>query len=88
MEEKRRRKEEARCRNKGTFLPHLRAIRTSRHLSQERLSKRSDVSRETVYRLEGDKRGELPDTVWKFARSLGVSPQELVHGRRHTWWWG
>jgi transcriptional regulator with XRE-family HTH domain len=67
-------------------LPHLRAIRKSRMLSQERLSALSGVSRESIYRLEGGKRGAMPDTLCKLALALGVDPEELVYGRRYTWW--
>jgi transcriptional regulator with XRE-family HTH domain len=55
-------------------------------LTQERLSKLSGVSRTSIYRLEGGRRGALPGTVWNLALALGVSPEELVHGQRHTWW--
>jgi transcriptional regulator with XRE-family HTH domain len=67
-------------------LPHLGAIRRRRHLTQERLSALSGVSRETIYRLEGGERAAHPRTVWKLALALGVSPEELVHGERYTWW--
>jgi transcriptional regulator with XRE-family HTH domain len=67
-------------------LPHLRAIRKSRMLSQERLSALSGVSRESIYRLESGRRGAMPDTLWRLALALGVDPEELVHGWRHTRW--
>lgn len=72
-------------RSRGTRLPHLRSIREGRCLTQEQLSALSGVSRESVYRLEGGKRGAMPDTMWKLAMILGVSPAELVHERHHTW---
>jgi hypothetical protein len=28
----------------------------------------------------------MPDTMGKLALALGVRPEELVHGERHTWW--
>jgi transcriptional regulator with XRE-family HTH domain len=84
VSEKRRRNEGASRRRRGTFLPHLRAIRTSRHLSQEHLSALSGVSRESIYRLEGGKRGAMPDTLLKLARALWVSPEDLIYGR--PWW--
>jgi len=85
MYEKRRRKEEAPRRKKGTYLPHLRAIRKSRMLTQERLSALSGVSRESIYRLEGGRRGAMPDTVWKLALALYVSPEDLIYYTR-PWW--
>jgi transcriptional regulator with XRE-family HTH domain len=86
VQERRRSKEGTARRRRGTCLPHLRTIRTSRMLTQERLSKLSGVSRESIYRLEGGRRGALPDTLWKLALTLGVSPEELTYGQHHTWW--
>jgi DNA-binding XRE family transcriptional regulator len=86
VQEQGRSKEGIARRRKGTCLPHLKVIRRNRHLTQERLSALSGVSRESIYRLEGDKRGAMPDTMWKLALALGVRPEELVHGERHTWW--
>ena len=71
---------------KGTRLPYLRAIRRSRYLTQEQLSEFSRVARTSIYRLEGGERGAHCRTMWKLARALGVSLEELVHGERHTWW--
>jgi transcriptional regulator with XRE-family HTH domain len=84
MNEKRRSKEGTARRKKGTCLPHLRAIRRSRYLTQERLSALSGVSRESIYRLEGGRRGAMPDTMRKLARALWVSPEDLIYG--HPWW--
>jgi transcriptional regulator with XRE-family HTH domain len=81
-----RSEEETSRRRKGTRSAHLRAIRERRFLTQERLSALSGVSRTTVYRLEGGDRGAHARTVWKLALDLGVSPEELVLGERHTWW--
>jgi transcriptional regulator with XRE-family HTH domain len=85
MNEKRRRKEGTARRKKGTCLPHLRAVRKSRMLTQERLSALSGVSRESIYRLEGGERGAMPDTLWKLALALRTSPEDLIYAR--PWWW-
>jgi transcriptional regulator with XRE-family HTH domain len=86
MNDKHPSKQGASRRKKGTYLPYFADLRRTRGLTQERLSALSGVSRESIYRLEGGKRGAMPDTLWKLALALGVSPEELVHGRRHTWW--
>jgi transcriptional regulator with XRE-family HTH domain len=86
VEERRPSEEGASRRRKGTRLPHLGAIRRRRHLTQERLSALSGVSRETIYRLEGGERAAHSRTAWKLALALGVSPEELVHGERHRVW--
>jgi DNA-binding XRE family transcriptional regulator len=78
--------EETPRRMRGARLPHLRSIRERRFLRQERLSALSGVSRTTVYRLEGGQRGAQARTAWRLALALGVSPEELVHGERHTRW--
>jgi transcriptional regulator with XRE-family HTH domain len=73
-------------RKRGVRLLHLRSIRLSRNLTQEELGVLSRVSRESVYRLEGSRRGAMPGTVWRLASALGVQPDELVDGERRTWW--
>ena len=84
MDETRRRKEEAPRRKKGTYLPYLADLRRTRGLTQERLSALSGVSRESIYRLEGGRRGAMPDTLGKLARALWVDPEDLIYG--HPWW--
>lgn len=86
MAEKRNGAEGTEQRVRGTRLPHLRSIREDRFLTQERLSALSGVARTTIYRIEGGRRGAMPGTLWKLSLALGVSPEELVRGRRHTWW--
>ena len=81
MRKKRRSNEGPSRRNKGTRLTYLRAIRRGKWLSQQQLSVLSGVSRESIYRLEAGKRGAMPNTVWKLARALWVSPEDLVYGR-------
>jgi len=84
MNEKRRSKKGTARRRRGTYLPYLADLRRTRGLTQERLSALSGVSRESIYRLEGGRRGALPDTMWKLALALRVSPEDLIYGR--PWW--
>lgn len=84
MKEPRRSNEVTPHKVRGTRLPHLRAIRERRFLTQERLSELSRVSRTTIYRLEGGERGAREGTVSELARAFGVLPDELVYGERHT----
>jgi transcriptional regulator with XRE-family HTH domain len=60
-------------------LPGLRAIRLSQALTQRELSKLSGLSRETIYRLEGDWRTAHPRTVRRLAAALGVPLGDLMY---------
>jgi transcriptional regulator with XRE-family HTH domain len=82
MNEARYKEEGARCPNRGTLLPALRALRQSKGLSQQDLSELAEVSAGTVYRLEHELRGAYPQTIRKLAAALGVSPVELVQEPR------
>jgi transcriptional regulator with XRE-family HTH domain len=84
MNEKRRSKEGTPRRKKGTYLPYLADLRRTRGLTQERLSALSGVSRESIYRLESGRRGAMPDTMWKLALALCISPEDLIYER--PWW--
>ena len=84
MQKRRYSKEGTARRKKGTYLPYLADLRRTRGLTQDRLSVLSGVSRESIYRLEGGKRGAMPDTLGKLARALWVSPEDLIYGR--PWW--
>jgi transcriptional regulator with XRE-family HTH domain len=84
VQERRRSKEGTARRRRGSYLPYLADLRRTRGLTQERLSALSGVSRESIYRLEGRRRGAMPDTLWKLARALWVSPEDLIFGR--PWW--
>ena len=79
--------EETARRSKGTRLPYLKDFRTGRFLTQEQLSKMSGVARTTIYRLEGGERAAHSRTAWMLAMALGVSLEELVHGRDRAWWY-
>jgi transcriptional regulator with XRE-family HTH domain len=84
VQERRRSKEGTAHRRRGAYLPYLASLRRTRGLTQERLSALSGVSRESIYRLEGGRRGAMPDTLCKLARALWVSPEDLIYGR--PWW--
>ncbi|MDP9439181.1 MAG: helix-turn-helix domain-containing protein [Actinomycetota bacterium] len=77
-----RKEDRERCTSRGILLPSLREIRRSRGLSQRELAGLAGVSTGTVYRLENQLRGAYPVTMRKLASALGVSPPELVRGRR------
>jgi transcriptional regulator with XRE-family HTH domain len=85
MKDKHPSKQRPSRRKKGTYLPYLADLRRTRGLTQEHLSALSGVSRESIYRLEGGKRGALPDTLWKLALALCVSPEDLIYYAR-PWW--
>ena len=59
-------------------LPRLKEIRIRRALSQRELSKRADVSRVTIVRLEAGGEDPFPSTVRKLADALNVEPDELM----------
>jgi transcriptional regulator with XRE-family HTH domain len=69
-------------RYRGILLPHLKEVRQSKGLSQRELGELARVSSGTVYRVENGLRGAYAGTVKKLATALGVSPEELVHGKR------
>ena len=60
----------------------LRAARQKAGLTQNELAKLAGVGRGTVYRLETLERGGYPRTLRRLARALGVTPAQLVGGRR------
>lgn len=63
---------------KGTILPHVRAWRERRWLTQERLKARSGLTLATIQRVE---RGEpvSSTTAHKLAEALGVTPDQLAY---------
>ncbi len=83
MNEVRRKEDRQQCANRSTHLPSLRAVRQSRGLTQRELGVLAGVSRGTVQRLETGARGAYAVTLRKLAAALGVTPSELVLGRRH-----
>ena len=77
MKEQHGRKEGVSCGHKGVPLLGLKALRRSKGLSQRDLSEISGVARETIYRLEGARRGAYPRTVRRLAYALRATPEEL-----------
>lgn len=61
-------------------LPHLRGLRQRAILSQEQLSERSGVARDTISKLETGRRKAYPTTIRKLAAGLDVDPRLLFGG--------
>ncbi len=61
-------------------LPHLRGLRQRAVLSQEQLSERSGVARDTISKLETGRRKAYPTTIRKLADGLEVEPRLLLGG--------
>ena len=61
-------------------LPHLRDLRQRAILSQEQLSERSGVARDTISKLETGRRKAYPTTIRKLAAGLEVDPKLLFGG--------
>jgi len=63
------------------FGKRLRAARQAQGLTQEALARRSDVSINTIAKLESGKVHQpLPETARKLAAALGVDPAWLLFG--------
>lgn len=58
------------------FLPHLRAWRADRGMTQEELAKQADVARGTILRAENGSALTILSAA-KLAKALGVSVHEL-----------
>jgi transcriptional regulator with XRE-family HTH domain len=58
----------------------LRELRRERVLSLRELEERSDVSYNTIWRIEAGRQGAHPRTIRKLAEALGVDPKELIRG--------
>jgi transcriptional regulator with XRE-family HTH domain len=64
----------------------LRALRLRRFLTQEELGAASGLARATIRRLEGGRSGRPHmHTITTLARSLGVSPDQLVPDPAELW---
>lgn len=64
---------------RGRPLPHLKAWRMRRYMTQLELAERSGLAKATVTRAEtGDNAVSFPN-IKKLADALGVSPDELVY---------
>lgn len=62
---------------------NIRALRQRRKLSQEKLARLTDISLNTLTKIESGftKRPSI-QTIHKIAKALGVSLDELVEGRK------
>ena len=58
----------------------LRELRLERALALRELGELSDVSLQTIWRIEAGRQGAHPRTIRKLAQALGVEPAELVKG--------
>ena len=56
----------------------IRAKRQKRHLSQERLAEKADLSTVFISRVERGKESPSVDSLVKIAKALGVRPRDLV----------
>jgi transcriptional regulator with XRE-family HTH domain len=56
----------------------LRRLRKENALTMRELSERSDVSLDTILKLEHGEREARPTTLRKLADALGVEPRELL----------
>jgi transcriptional regulator with XRE-family HTH domain len=65
---------------RGVELPHLRGLRQRAILSQEQLSEKSGVARDTISKLETGRRRAYPTTIRKLAAGLDVDPRLLFGG--------
>ena len=61
------------------FAKNLKKYRLRKKLSQDRLSKKADISYNTITKIEsGTIKSPTVDTAQKIARALGVSIDKLV----------
>lgn len=65
-------------RTRGVPIPHLRAWRQAKYLSQLELGERAGLSRITITRAERGESIGFPN-IRKLAAALGVTPDDLVH---------
>jgi transcriptional regulator with XRE-family HTH domain len=63
--------------SRSPFGARLRAIRTERHLSQEKLGKLIKVNRNFVGEVERGKQNICLDNILQLARALKVNPREF-----------
>lgn len=63
--------------SRSPFGARLRAIRTERHLSQEKLGKMIKVNRNFVGEVERGKQNICLDNILQLARALKVNPRDF-----------
>ena len=59
-------------------MQRLRELRRERALALRELEELSDVSLNTIWRIEAGRQGAHPRTIRKLATALGVDPAELT----------
>lgn len=59
-------------------MERLRDLRRERVLSLRELEEKSEVSYNTIWRIEAGRQGAHPRTIRKLAEALGVDPKELI----------
>ncbi|MBS7531848.1 helix-turn-helix transcriptional regulator [Hazenella sp. IB182353] len=59
------------------YRTNIRSLRKSRHLSQEALAERCDVTRETINRIENGKYEPSFKLLQRFASELGITLEDL-----------
>ena len=69
---------------RGLALPHLRAWRLRRLLTQAELIEKSGVSRTTVVRAESAGGSVSIVNIRRLADALGITPDELVYSEPDT----
>lgn len=63
----------------GRYIPGLKRLRVQRDLTLAQLARKSGLHQDTVSRLENLRRGADLKTVYKLARVLGASYEEMVN---------
>jgi transcriptional regulator with XRE-family HTH domain len=59
-------------------LPHLRSWRAWRELTMEGLAAKAGVTRGTIYNLESGQAAANPVTVFRLAKALMITRQQLI----------
>lgn len=59
----------------------LRSLRERYPMTLEEIAKLSNLSWNTIWRLENEERTPHPSTVRKLAEVLGVEPRELIRSK-------
>lgn len=68
---------------------HLRAWRKARHLTQEQLAVRADLTAPTISQIEVGRQGFTDESLAALAQALGCTPAALIahDPRRHDSFW-
>jgi MerR family transcriptional regulator, light-induced transcriptional regulator len=63
---------------------HVRALRNKKAWTQEQLAGSSRLTRASIVAVEGGKQNVSMDVVIRLANALGVSPEDLLSGKRNV----